>query len=176
MGRDLIKNNFILLASLALLLSCAGEKPSYEEIFPAAGNAEGQLLKEHRDLLAAMDSALYGDSSWVALQTLVRHHFEEEERIVFPLLAVLPALADGKLPAGPETLIAAAAALRDSLGHLSAEHQMVHVLLEEVSARRGDERFLRFRDALQRHARLEEEVLFPAAILAGEAIRVRTGE
>ena len=167
---------FLFLALLilpAVFCGCRRGQTDAAAASSPGGSAPASLLAEHRMLLAWMDSVLpASDSACNQLRTLLNHHFAEEEKLVFPLLGALPSVVEGRLPEDASGLAAKAGDLAGQLGHFSAEHQMAGVLLSEIfSSHAADTvRMGAFREALLRHAHLEDEVLFPAAILAGQQI------
>ena len=167
----------IVVLVIVSSLSCRQESPDYDKVFPTINGSVGTMIHEHRALLSMWDSIAGADSGSVEITSVLRHHFSEEEKQVFPLLAALPMLAADKMPGDRMNLVSLAEQLKGQLGHLSAEHQLVKSLINQFSW--SDEadsaRFARFKLALLRHALLEEEILFPAAIVAGDRMRLDAG-
>lgn len=65
--------------------------------------------------------------------------------------------------------------LKNHAGTLVAEHRMILAAAEQMlEAARGEQRLdcLEFAERLINHLRVEEEVLYPAAILVGEYLRL----
>jgi hypothetical protein len=105
-------------------------------------------------------------------------HFERENQIALPPLGLLAALAHGE--AIPDEVKARALAMTDSLraelpGMLE-EHVRIAAAaqkLERVAREHGDADVESLARQLQVHARMEEEVSYPAAVLVGTLLRHR---
>jgi hypothetical protein len=77
-------------------------------------------------------------------------------------------------PAAAEATVRMAERLQAELPEMLAEHgRIVAALAALAAAARAEGRadLVRFAEALKRHARIEEEVLYPAAVLLGEQLR-----
>jgi len=133
------------------------------------------MEREHQDiwqLLVGVQN-LSGKTGSVAekLAEPLKAHIDKEETLALPLLGILRDLAEGKL--------SQASAKRASVLSLKFEkeyHGMFHghkelgkVLerLEKVGAEEGHLTAVRFAEALKKHSQEEEEVFYPAALLAG---------
>jgi hypothetical protein len=132
------------------------------------------LLQEHRMLLQEIDSIVLlhdkGDSASVKLAELMHHHFKEEEDYVLPPLGLLRALSQNKFPQNPEKVIEMTEKLRSQLDHMSAEHQLIKAFLNELKAQSGAVKRSGVADLesrIEKHAKSEEEVFFPTALLIG---------
>jgi hemerythrin superfamily protein len=69
--------------------------------------------------------------------------------------------------------------LRRNLDNMLAEHRMIAAAVEDLLKVAGvgaSPELVTFAETLLNHARLEEEVLYPAAIVAGEYLKLRLGE
>lgn len=106
-------------------------------------------------------------------------HAEKEERLVAPLLALLPRAARAR----PEPAMADALPLYDRLlashDDMVAEHRVISAGLEAlVSAAHAAQRpeFAELAARLVGHMRLEETVIYPAALLVGRYLRLRLGD
>ena len=101
---------------------------------------------------------------------------EREETLALPLLGLLPDLVSKK----PSRAIATDAArlyskmMKEYPGMLHGHRAIVKVLdrLKKIAAEEGHLTAIRFAEALEQHSREEEEILYPAALLAG---RVASG-
>jgi len=108
---------------------------------------------------------------------LLRAHAHKEESFALPPLGLLLDLA---IRRGPEPYMAPAighaAWLRTHLDDMRAEHRAIEAALELLmAAAREAERFeyAEFAHRLIVHARIEEEVMYPAAILVGEYLALK---
>ena len=100
-------------------------------------------------------------------------HFVKEEEFAMPPLGALEALARGEKVPDAAAVIAQARRVADELPQMLAEHRdVVRALegLEEAARTAGKPEHAHFAEKLRLHARTEEEVLYPAAILVGRAL------
>jgi hypothetical protein len=105
----------------------------------------------------------------------LHEHFEKEEEFALPLLGLLPALAAGDRNPAFRDALPLAERLKADLPEMLAEHQGVVTALDGLVAaaeRAGATRYIRFAEKLKLHARMEEEVSYPTAILIGEYIKL----
>jgi len=134
------------------------------------------LRAEHEELMATLERAVreegaIGDAAR-AVEAELRPHLEKEEEFVLPPLGALT--LTGESDVDPERVIAMTGRLREELQDLLDDHVRIAVALERLSeeARRvGRAEYERFAHALLQHARLEEEVLYPASLLIGSYVR-----
>lgn len=113
-----------------------------------------------------------------ALASLMHPHFVKEDRIALPPLGLLKALARGEVTPEMSGVIALTDQLEAELPQMLAEHNAIVVALEELreaAERTGRSDIAQFARELAQHARIEEEVMYPAAILVGQAVRQRLG-
>ena len=111
------------------------------------------------------------------LAAVLHPHFERENQIALPPLGLLAPLAAGQAPAGLPEALAMTDALRKELPRMLEEHKRIRAATEKlrIAAREGKAPVQeRLAETLAAHARTEEEVLYPAAILVGDIIRART--
>ena len=104
---------------------------------------------------------------------------QKEENFAAPPLGLLPRLARGDFTPGMADTLAHSDWLARNLEVMHAEHQMIAAALEELlkAARTpAPPELVSFAETLLNHARLEEEVLYPAAIVAGEYLKLRLAE
>jgi hypothetical protein len=110
------------------------------------------------------------------LAAVLGPHFTRENEIALPPLGLLAALAAGEKPAGMEEALAMSDALRKELPRMLEEHTQIRDAAEKLRDAAQKETaspYEHFAEELALHARSEEEVLYPAAILVGEVIRAR---
>ncbi len=93
-----------------------------------------------------------------------------------PPLVILKQLAKGDLPTDSETVIAMADNLKKYLSHLLHEHKAIivelHNLMEAAQIGKKDE-YVHLAERLILHAQIEEEVLYPAAVMIGDYIKLK---
>jgi hemerythrin-like domain-containing protein len=137
--------------------------------------APSSMEKEHQEIwqLLIRVQHLSGKTGSIAekLAKDLKAHIEKEEELALPLLGILGDIADGKLKNG----VAKKASLlgskfeREYPGMIRGHREIRKYLerLKKVGAEEGHLTAVRFSEALEKHSREEEEVLYPAAILAG---------
>ncbi len=156
-------------------------KPSAEEnmtkvVVPPALKAEHDEL--HAELAAAtkLPGAVGAAAGEVA--KLLHPHFIKEEEFALPPLGLLMTIARGGTVAGNEAVVAMADRLKRELPDMLAEHAVILDALAKLAAAaraEGDEERLKFAEKLAAHARIEEAVMYPAAILVGDLVKLKLG-
>ena len=133
----------------------------------------------HEALLAATKVAGPVGAAATELAAVLGPHFERENEIALPPLGLLAALAAGEKPAGMEQALAMSNALRKEMPRMLREHAQIRVLTEKLRVVSQDAKnpvSARFAENLAAHAQMEEEVLYPAAILVGDVIQARLSQ
>jgi iron-sulfur cluster repair protein YtfE (RIC family) len=137
--------------------SIATEHHELHEVLAGAAKAPGELGEAARALAAALHP-----------------HFQREEQIATPPLGLLGPLAHGPATAEMRDVLPMTDALEAELPKMMEEHGAIKAATAElraaaIAARRDD--LVRFADHLAAHARQEEEILYPAAILVGRYVK-----
>jgi hemerythrin-like domain-containing protein len=144
--------------------------------------APPSMEKEHQDIWQLFIGVqnLPGKTGTIAekLAKGLKAHIDKEESLALPLLGILRDLADGKL----NTSTAKRASLISSKfekeypGMLRGHKELYKLLerLREVADEEGHLTAVRFALAVEKHSQEEEEVLYPAAILAGRTAARQT--
>jgi|SRR5579864_1469873 len=139
-------------------------------------SAPPSMQEEHDEIwrLLVEVQSLSGKTGALAekLAKDLKTHIDKEESLALPLLGILPDLVNGRL--GNPT--AKRAAMLHAMfekeypgmihGHDVIRKSLAH--LRKIGAEEGHLTAVRFADALEKHSQEEEEVLYPAALLAGE--------
>ena len=174
---------FYLLLSAFVFLQCRHKVNEPDTEFPGKAAVPASIKMEHEQLLAQVQQlTLLEDSAGRAakrLQHLVQFHFREEEDYVFPQLGLLPLLAEDKLPPQKEEMLRLSEKLAGHLTQLNAEHQLIDAYVQELKQAAGNSDLPgieAFEKRLYQHARIEEEVYFPAAILVAEYLKMKSGD
>ena len=174
----------ILLGFSAVLTSAfASAQPSAHAQHHQPENL-GTILKtpssiaaEHRELHETLEKASKEGgpvgSAARELEAALSPHFRREEQIATPPLGLLPALATGQATTEMRAVLPMTTALQRELPKMLREHQAIRAAVGKFraaadSAGRGE--YVRFSDDLAAHAREEEEILYPAAILVGRYV------
>jgi len=110
---------------------------------------------------------------------LLEPHMRKEEAFAMPPLGLLARLARGECHPDMLEVLAHTDWLRNNLQILLSEHHVIRAAAEHFLAAaraegRGD--CLQFAEKLMHHLRLEEEVMYPAAVLLGEYLKLRLAE
>jgi hypothetical protein len=150
---------------------------------PVIATTPQSLQTEHKAIHDALTAATQTPGRVGAaakeLAAVLSPHFKREDEIALPPLGLLAPLAAGAKPAGIEQTLAMTDALRKELPQMLKEHQQIRAAAERLRTAAREEKLLvheQFAEGLALHARTEEEVLYPAAILVGEIIRTRMGQ
>ena len=141
------------------------------------------LRQEHEQLHAELRrlTQAEGDVGEAArhLARLMHPHFVKEDEIALPPLGLLVALARGETTAEMAEVLKLTDRLEAELPQMLAEHRTIVEALDklrEAAERAGRSDIVAFAEALVEHARTEEEVMYPAALLVGQVVRQRLGQ
>jgi hypothetical protein len=107
---------------------------------------------------------------------MLEPHFSKEESFALPPLGLLVRLARNDVTPAMAEVFPHTEWLKNNLQTLIAEHNALSVAIEKMlEAARAAQRvdYIEFAEKLLNHARMEEEVIYPAAILVGEYLRLR---
>jgi len=164
----------ILSAGIAML---ARAQDSHQN---AHVNIPTSIRAEHREVREALDRAtrLGGRTGAAAraLAAVLQPHFVREEQIALPPLSMLAPLARSARAPVPGWLLPMTDSLRRELPQMLREHVAIAAAtqrLADAARAEGQTSAVQFSQMLAMHARSEEEVLYPAAILVGDLVRAR---
>jgi hypothetical protein len=140
------------------------------------------LRLDHKSLREALNRALedkggVGDAAR-AIDALLSSHFKHEEELAFRPLGLLRGVARDASTADVASAIAMTVKIEKDLPQLLNEHRAIQDAskrLADVARRERKPEFVDLADRLWLHTRVAEEVLYPAAILLGEHLRVTQG-
>jgi len=102
-------------------------------------------------------------------------HFVKEEEFALPPLGLLPLLTEGKVTSEMKGVLIMTDKLKTGLSLMLAEHKAIVAALTILANAAEEEKmpeYARFAERLKLHAQTEEEVLYPAAILVGEYLKL----
>ncbi len=138
------------------------------------------LKAEHEKLHTTLEKAVNAGGKTAAaageVEKVLRPHFIEEEEYALPPLGLLVPLSQGELDPQMADAIPLANRLRENYKRMLQEHeQIVQSLKKLASAARDEDKpeFAAFSSDLILHARNEEQVLYPAAILIGKYLEIK---
>lgn len=111
------------------------------------------------------------------LAEILHPHFVREEEIALPPLGLLALISAGAslTEAQVAEVVAMTDSLRRELPRMLEEHKRIHAAVDDLrEAARAEQsvKYEQLADQLALHAQTEEEVLYPAAILVGDVIRL----
>lgn len=140
------------------------------------------LKSEHEELhstlvRATREAGEIGRAAKAVAEAL-HPHFVKEEQFALPPLGLLPRLAAGEVTSAMEEALVLTERLEHELPAMLEEHRKIVGALKQLlaAARAGNRvEYAEFAEQLIRHAQTEEQVLYPAAIVAGRYIRLKLG-
>lgn len=176
-------STFIFFVLLTLFSQCRPKKQEQPGTIEFTGKpvTPSSILEEHTDLLKEIRRfALLDDSTGRAalrLEELMIYHFREEEDYILPPLGLLPELSKGNITVQKDSIILLTEKFKSRSDLMLAEHQMILASLQEMKQAANRENHPavdELEKALTRHAIIEEQILFPAAILVGEFLKLKS--
>lgn len=177
------------------LRNCAGTAGNYSSASNSGVNANKQvatverqiklevpssIAAEHRELHEELRTAITsggrtGDAAKIVEQRL-KVHFEKEEEYALPQLGLLVSLAQGRVSPEMKRAIDLSDRLKADMPKMLEEHKgIVEALnaLKEAAKTENKTQAISFADHLSAHAQNEEQVMYPAAILVGEYLKLK---
>ena len=138
------------------------------------------LKLEHEELHAELARSIKaggktGEAA-KAVAGVLHNHFLKEEEFALPPIGLLAALARGEVDEEMRGVLVMTERLKAELPEMLREHQSVVAALEQLTAAAEKEKLpehTRFAEKLMLHAQTEEEVLYPAAVLVGEYLKLK---
>ncbi len=133
----------------------------------------------HEQLAKAMKAGGKTGEAAVGVMKVLQPHMAREEELVSPALALLAPVSAGRITPEMASFLPKAAAFKEELPGMLKQHgRIVEALrtLMQVAIEEQQSGFARLAQKLILHAQGEEEVLYPAAILVGEMLKIRLSE
>jgi hypothetical protein len=138
------------------------------------------LRREHEELHADLARAgqvpgRIGEAAR-AVARIMHPHFLREDEYAMPPLSLLARLAKGPVTADMAAVLPLVARLKEELPLMLEEHRAIMGAVRELAVAaetEGDEQYIRFAAELMVHAQIEEEVLYPTAILVGDYVNLK---
>jgi hypothetical protein len=103
-------------------------------------------------------------------------HFVKEEDFALPPLGLLPLLSKGRVTPDMKDILLMTDMLKTELNQMLKEHRQILTALKRLVSAAKKERklgYVRFADRLTLHAKAEEELYYPAAMLVGEYVKLK---
>lgn len=157
-----------------------GSRETQRHHKPIAGLAIPEPLKqEHEELHEQLAKVTQEDGevgeAAKALADLLHPHLAKEEEHALPLLGLLVPVTKGTAVPEAREAVAMAGKLKAELRHMLEEHRQIVVALNALrtaASKKGNQDVVHLCEKLKLHARTEEEVLYPAAVLIGEYLKL----
>lgn len=138
------------------------------------------MRAEHHEIHEALERATQapgrvGEAAR-ALAAVLHPHFMREEQIALPPLGLLAPLARGEFTPAMLEVLPMTDSLRAELPRMLQEHVAIHAAtakLGEVARAERNAPVERLAEQLALHAKGEEEMFYPAAVLVGDLVRAR---
>jgi hypothetical protein len=186
--RSLVRHQGFL--SLALMLpivgvpvSAAAQQGAAHKEHAATLEIPGALKAEHEKLHTDLSAItkLPGKTGEAATRVaaVLHEHFVSEEEFALPPLALLAPIAEGRATPDMRTIVAKTDRLKAEMPRMLEEHKAIVRALDELGRAAAAEHqpdASRFVEELTTHAQTEEQVLYPAAILVGEWLKLKFPE
>jgi hypothetical protein len=138
------------------------------------------IKAEHEEIHAALVRATQAPGRVGAaareLAAVLHPHFVREEQIALPPLGLLAPLSRGELTPDMRAVLPLTDSLRAELPRMLQEHEPIRAAtarLADAARAEGNTAVVRLAEELRLHARSEEEILYPAAVLVGDLVRMR---
>ncbi len=139
------------------------------------------IKNEHHELHHALTRAVEaggrtGEAASRVADLLHRHILKEEEFCLPPLSLLATLARGGTAPLDAGSVLAMTERLKAEFATLVREHdEILRALQTLIVTAKADRRpdVVEFAEKLVLHAEMEEEVLYPAAILVGEILKLR---
>lgn len=167
--------------AVAAFVAVVGGGPAATQVVSTTAIPESIHI-EHEHIQAALTAATQhrGAVGQAAreLRAVLHPHFVREEQVALPPLGLLARLARGAAITDAEAVevLAMTDALRHELPSMLEEHVRIRAAvmkLRGAAEAAGARKIIEMTDDLALHARTEEEVLYPAAIVVGDVLRTR---
>ena len=143
----------------------------------------GSLKSEHEAIHTALmraagEPGALGETARTVARILSGHMLREEKFALRPL-GLLKALARGETPAELGEVIKLAQALRFEMPQMLDEHRQIAEALRLLASNAeaaGKPEYVALAEEIMMHAHLEEDVLYPAAMLVGKYASLLRGD
>lgn len=138
------------------------------------------LRAEHAEIHAELERATKAPgavgTAARTLAALLQPHFVREEQIALPPLGLLAPLARGERGSALRVVLPMTDSLKAELPRMLEEHRAIRAAtmrMGQAARSAGNGPVARLAEKLALHARSEEEIFYPAAVLVGDLVRAR---
>ena len=140
---------------------------------------KGEHAELHAELVDATRAGGRVGEAAKAVAKRLHPHFVREEELALPPLGLVATLAQGAIDPDMADVLRLTDKLETELPGMLAEHEEIVAALRHLVAAAETEQkpeYARFAEKLMLHARTEEEVLYPAAVLIGRYVKLKLGK
>lgn len=133
----------------------------------------------HGELVKAVKTSGPIGKAAEAVAKVLHPHFVKEEEYALPPIGILQVLAKGRVSKDMKNVLVMTDKMKKDLPNMLKEHKAIVAKLKKlISVAKKEKRpeVAHFAEKLMIHAQTEEEVLYPAAILIGEFIKLKLKE
>ncbi len=130
----------------------------------------------HEELAAAVGVQGRIGNAAKAVAKILHPHFIKEEKYALPPLGLLKLLAGGKRSKEMGNVLVMTDRLKAELPRMLQEHREIVdalTVLADAAIEENKREYAHFAKKLILHARTDEEVLYPAALLIGEYLKLK---
>ena len=142
--------------------------------FQIPSSLKAEHAELHSELVRATKAGGRTGEAAKAVANLMHPHFLNEEEYALPPLGLLGPLSKGKLEPAMADVLKMTDKLEAEMPRMLAEHKEIVAALQRlIDAARSECMFDygRFAEKLMAHARTEEEVSYPTALLIGRYLK-----
>ncbi|HET7789509.1 MAG TPA: hypothetical protein VFK78_01830 [Gemmatimonadales bacterium] len=147
---------------------------------PGTPRVPPSIRREHQELHQDLAEACrltgpLGDAARTVAR-IMHPHFLREDEYAIPPLGLLRPLAEGRFTPAMAEALPLIARLKEELPLMLEEHRAIIGAVQDfatIAESEQNEQWVRLAGELMTHAQMEEEVLYPAAVLVGEFIRLK---
>jgi hypothetical protein len=130
----------------------------------------------HADLVRLTQAGGRTGDAAKAVAKVLHPHFVKENEYALPPLGLLVPLAEGRFDRDMADVLHLTDKLASDMPHMLAEHQEIVAAvnrLEQAATSENSADGLAFARMLATHAKMEEQVTYPTALLIGQYVRSR---
>jgi iron-sulfur cluster repair protein YtfE (RIC family) len=146
------------------------------EFFKVPEALERQHDLIHEQLARAVAEGAGTGAAAKAVVEALRPHVAKEEDFGLPALGLLPHLVAGRVSPVMRGVIAMTDRLRTQYEQMLAEHEAIVAAIDDLTqaaTQEGKLEYVGLSKRLLLHMQTEEQLLYPAAILVGEYLRLK---
>jgi DNA-binding FrmR family transcriptional regulator len=154
------------------------QSPAVESVLPMPSSIRVEHEHLHHELSEALASGGKTAEAAKKVEAVLMPHFSEEEAYAMPPLGLLETVARGQQPteAQAREAIRMTGKLRANYDRMIAEHREITAALQQLAAAAREEKKpqqAEFAGALMLHAQNEEQILYPAALVLGDYLKLK---